>query len=150
VSHSFTNLLYHLVYATKDRHPWLQPDVRPGLFRELGELVRAEGGIPLRINGVEDHVHLLVKLRQDRCLADVLRVLKSRSSFWIHKTFAGLECFGWQTGYGAFTVSQSQVERVSLYIDKQEEHHRTKGYREELRSLLQMHGIDFNEEDLWD
>src|SRR5437879_4392210 len=142
MSHSFTNLLYHLVYSTKERRPWLVPEVREPLFKVLGDLIRDEGGIPFIINGVEDHVHLRVKLRQDRALSDVLLAIKAKSSGWIHKTFAQLEAFAWQTGYGAFTVSQSQLERVRRYIQNQDEHHRNKPYQDELRGLLIAHDIE--------
>jgi REP element-mobilizing transposase RayT len=150
VGHSFTNLLYHLVFSTKERRPWLDPEVRGPLFGELGNLVRGEGGVPFIVNGVADHVHLLVKLRQDTALSVVLRVLKAKSSGWLHKNFSHLAGFAWQTGYGAFTVSQSQMEKVREYIGDQEEHHRNKPFRDELVSLLQAHRIDFSEEDLQD
>jgi REP element-mobilizing transposase RayT len=150
MSHSFTNLLYHLVFSTKERYPWLDGKVRPAVLKELGDLIRAEGGIPLIMNGVEDHVHLLVKLRQDRAVSHVLRALKAKSSGWIHRTFPDLASFAWQTGYGAFTVSHSQVERVRLYIANQEEHHRNNPFKNEFVALLKAHEIEYIEEDLWD
>jgi REP element-mobilizing transposase RayT len=150
VSHSFTNLLYHLVFSTKERRPWLDEQVRVPVCEYLGGLVRDEGGISLIVNGVADHVHLLVKLRQDKALSEVLRAIKAGSSGWIHRKFPGHEHFAWQTGYGAFTVSQSQVKRAREYIARQEEHHRNKPFRQELLEFLKAHEIDYNEEDLWD
>ena len=150
MSHSFTNLLYHLVFSTKHRHPWLDADVRPPLFAYLGGLVREMRGLPLIVNGVPDHVHLLVKLKQDRSLADGVRTLKAKSSAWVHKTFAARTGFAWQTGYGAFSVSQSQAERVRSYIADQEAHHRNRPFCEEFRALLRAHGVEFTEEELWD
>jgi REP element-mobilizing transposase RayT len=150
MSHSFTNLLYHLVFSTKERRPWLEGEMRPRVFAYLGGLIRAERGIALCINGMPDHVHLLVKLKQDKAVADVLRTLKAKSSGWIHKTFPGLRCFAWQTGYGAFSVSQSQVEKVRTYIQNQEEHHRHKPFQKEFIALLKAHGMEYAEEDLWD
>ncbi len=149
MAHSFTNLLYHLVFSTKERQPWLDPDMRPRLFPYLGGLIREEGGIALIVNGVADHVHLLVKLRPDRAVADVLRALKAGSSFWVHKTFLNHDHFAWQTGYGAFTVSQSQVETVRSYIQRQEEHHRTRPFRDEFAALLRAHGMQVPEEAMW-
>jgi REP element-mobilizing transposase RayT len=150
MSHSFTNLLYHIVFSTKERNCWLSAEVRPRLFAYLGGLIREQGGIALAINGMPEHVHLLAKLRQDEAVSNVVRAVKANSSGWIHRTFAGLSQFAWQTGYGAFTVSQSQVERVRVYIARQEEHHRNRPYQDEFRSLLRAHDIDFTEEELWD
>src|SRR5579883_845720 len=99
-SHSYTNLLYHLVFSTKERQPWLTAEVAPEVFARLAELIRAEEGFPLMVNGVQDHVHLLGKLHQSHAVAAVLRALKAKSSGWIHKSFPSLDCFSWQTGYG--------------------------------------------------
>ncbi len=142
---SCTNLLYHIVFATKNRHPWLAPDIRPRVHEYLGGIVRGAGGIALAIGGTEDHVHLLIKTRADQSIADVVRIIKANSSGWVHDTFAGLREFGWQDGYGAFTVSQSQVEALQRYIANQEEHHRRYSFREEFIRLLQAHGIEFDE-----
>jgi REP element-mobilizing transposase RayT len=150
MSHSFTNLIYHAVWATKGRQPWLADEVRPGLFGLLGRLVKELHGITLIVNGMPDHVHLLLKLRPDKAVADVVRRLKARSSFWVHKTYPDRSDFAWQTGYGLFTVSESQVEVVRRYIHDQEEHHRTRPFPEELRALLRAHGLPFKEEDLWE
>ena len=149
-SHSYTNLLYHLVFSTRERQPWLSAEVAPGVFARLAELIRAEEGIPLIVNGVEDHVHLLVKLHQSHAVADVVRALKAKSSGWIHRTFPALECFSWQTGYGAFSVSQSQVPRVKEYIRDQEKHHRTKAFQVEFIDLLKVHDVEYIEDELWD
>jgi REP element-mobilizing transposase RayT len=150
MSHSFTNLIYHLVWATKGRQPWLDGEMQPRLFGLLEHLVRQEQGIALIINGMPDHVHLLLKLRQDKAVADVVRWLKARSSFWVHKTYPPRREFAWQTGYGLFTVSQSQVETVPRYIGNQQEHHRTRPFADEFRALLRAHGIAYDEEDLWE
>jgi REP element-mobilizing transposase RayT len=149
MSHSFTNLLYHAVWATKGRQPWLTAEIQPDLWAVLGNLVKEEQGIPLIINGMPDHVHLLVKLRQDTAVSDVIRHLKARSSFWIHKD-CWREEFAWQTGYGLFTVSESQVATVRRYIVNQEEHHRQRPFAEEYKALLRAHGIPFREEDQWE
>jgi putative transposase len=150
MSHSFTNLLYHIVFSTKERHPWLASEVAPRVFAYLGGIVREQGGIALIVNGIADHVHLLTKLHQDHPVSGFVRAVKAGTSLWIHKTFPTMESFAWQTGYGAFTVSSSRVESVRAYIQNQEEHHRNKPFQEEFRELLQKHGIEFKEEELWD
>jgi REP element-mobilizing transposase RayT len=150
MSHSFTNLLYHLVFATKERQPWLGDALRPDLFDLLGGLVRRSRGLPLEINGMPDHVHLLVKLRPDVRLCDVVRALKARSSFWAHQAGPELEGFAWQTGYGGFSVSHSQVEVVRRYIRNQETHHRTVTFDDEMRKLVRLHGLEVEEQALWE
>jgi REP element-mobilizing transposase RayT len=150
MAHSFTNLLYHIVFATKDRHPWLAEALRPDLFAYLAGAVRDEGGIPLIVNGMPEHAHVLAKLRPDRALADVVSVVKSRSSGWLHRTQPDLSAFVWQTGYGGFTVSQSQVETVRRYIENQEKHHRAMPFVVEYRKLLLAHGYEPDEEMLWE
>jgi putative transposase len=150
MSHSHTNLLYHFVFSTKERRPFLHAEIRPRVFEYLGGAIRGEGGIALLVGGMPDHVHILCKLRQDKAVAEVMRDVKANSSGWIHRTFPELRDFAWQAGYGAFTVSQSQVERVRLYIANQEEHHRKYSFQEEFIRLLKAHGIEYDERYLWE
>src|SRR5579885_589771 len=100
---TFLSLHYHIVFSTKDRRPLIRPEWRPHLHEYLGGTVRALGGVPEIIGGVEDHVHLLVGLRATHCLADVMCELKKASSIWVIKNHD--HQFGWQDGYSAFTVS---------------------------------------------
>ena len=120
-------------------------DVQGRLYEYIGGIVRGLGGISLGINGMDDHVHLLTKLRPDKAVSDVLRDLKANSSGWMHDVFPELKDFSWQRGYGAFTVSASQVEKVREYIAKQEEHHRKQDFRDEFIGLLRKNGVEFNE-----
>src|SRR5262245_58339721 len=113
---SFTNLLYHLVFSTKHREPLLYADMRPRLYEYLGGAIRDERGIALAIGGTADHVHIFTKLRQDKAVSDVVRGIQANSSGWIHRTFPELQHFAWLEGYGAFTLSQSQVDRVKEYL----------------------------------
>jgi REP element-mobilizing transposase RayT len=147
---SFTSLHYHFVFSTKLREPTITPDLRPRLYDYLGGIIRDEGGVLLAAGGVADHVHLLVRLRQETAVADLLRVAKANSSKWVHETFPGSARFGWQAGYGAFTVSYSQVAAVKGYIGRQEEHHRRVTFQDEFRKFLIKHGIEFDEQYLWD
>jgi len=114
------------------------------IYAYLGGVIRTLDGAPEAIGGVVDHVHLLVGLRATHTLADVLRELKSVSSKWVHEEM-GVRSFAWQEGYGAFTVSASQLENVRRYIQQQEEHHRTRTFREEYLALLQRSGAEFDE-----
>jgi len=150
MSQSYCNLLYHLVFSTKHREPWLHDDISTRTHKYLGGALRRERGVALIVGGTSDHVHILAKLRQDKPVSDVLRDIKSNSSGWIHETFADLPQFGWQTGYGAFTVSSSQVEKVRRYILKQEQHHKKRSFKDEFIALLDAHGIEYDERYLWD
>ncbi len=143
---SYTCLHYHLVFSTKDRVPAITPEVEPRLWEYLGGIVRGLKGIPIQIGGVADHVHLLVTLRQEPALMDVLRDLKAGSSGWIHDTFPGMGAFAWQDGYGAFTVSHSATGVVKAYIANQNAHHKKMSSKDELRRLFEKHGIPFKEE----
>src|SRR5258708_4705187 len=123
MSDSYTNLLYHIVFSTKDRRPLITRESEPQLYEYVGGIIRSMGGISLALNGTEDHLHLLTKLRPDRALSYVLRDLKANATGWMHDVFPLLSDFCWQRGYGAFTVSPSNVEVVSRYIARQKEHH---------------------------
>ncbi|MFN2498156.1 MAG: transposase [Pyrinomonadaceae bacterium] len=103
------------------------------------------GGISLELNGTEDHVHLLAKLRADRSLSDVLRDLKANATGWMHDVFPLLKDFSWQRGYGAFTVSQSNVKEVRNYIARQKEHHAKVTFRDEFIQFLKINGIEYDE-----
>ena len=116
MSDSYTNLLYHIIFSTKDREPLITLDYESRLYHYIGGINRGVGGISLELNGTEDHVHLLAKLRPDIALSSVLRDLKANATGWMHDVFPSLRDFSWQRGYGAFTVSQSNVEDVRHYI----------------------------------
>ena len=111
MSQSYCNLIYHIVFSTKTHQSWLQDEIRARIHEYLGGAIRGEGGVALVVGGTSDHVHILAKLRQDHALSDVMRKAKAHSSGWMHKTFPELRKFGWQAGYGAFTVSQSVTDR---------------------------------------
>ncbi len=147
---SYTCLHYHLVFSTKGRLPTITPEIRPRLWEYLGGIVRGVGGTALQIGGTDDHVHLLVTLRQQPALADFMRALKASSSGWVHDTFPEASEFRWQTGYGAFTVSHSGLDAVTAYIANQDEHHKERTFQDEFRTLLVKHGIAFDEKYLWD
>jgi len=134
MSQSFTNLLYHIIFTTKDRRPLIKDDYQPQLYDYIGGIIRGTGGVSLGINGTENHVHVLAKLRPDRALSDVLRDLKSNATGWMHDLFPSLADFCWQRGYAAFTVSQSHVDRVQGYLLRQKEHHQRVSFRDESSS----------------
>ena len=99
MAHSYTQLLYHIIFSTKERQPWLSDaDVRKRVHANIGARIRDEGGVPLSIGGIEDHVHILAKLRQDKAISAVIGAIKACSSGWIHREFPDLAAFAWQVG----------------------------------------------------
>jgi putative transposase len=147
--HSYTALLVHIVFSTKNRLPSLSPELASRLFPYIGGIVKERKGVPLIINGPADHLHLLLSVPATESIADLLRVLKTNSSRWVHEQFPAHRRFGWQTGYAAFTVSTSNLEHVRDYIATQEEHHRKVSFREELIAFLRKHGLAYDERELW-
>jgi REP element-mobilizing transposase RayT len=147
---TYTNLLYHIVFSTKNRKPFIQPDLRDELYPYLGGAIRDEGGILLERGGMSDHVHLLVKLPATIAFADFLRTIKANSSGWVRKRPDFPTGFAWQVGYAAFTVSESQAEFVRRYIQNQERHHRRRTFKQELVTLLKKNRIEYEEIYLWD
>jgi putative transposase len=141
---TFTNLLYHLVFSTKQRLPLIQEDLADELYRYIGGIIRNEGGALLEIGGMPDHVHILLKMKPIGSVSDMLRDIKAGSSKWINESRRLSTGFNWQDGYSAFTVSESQVESVRRYIRNQHEHHRIAPFTEELLELLKRHGVAFD------
>jgi putative transposase len=140
---SYTNLLYHIVYGTKGRLPLITDETKPRLHEYLGGTVRGLGGIAFEINGMNDHVHLLVKIPPSVAVSDFMRDLKSNSSK------KGKELtnnkFGWQRRFGAFTVSESQFEIIRIYIKNQEEHHEKFDFKHEFEMLLKGNNIEVDD-----
>jgi REP-associated tyrosine transposase len=145
MSQSFTNLLYHLIFSTKDRRPLIKLDYQPRLYDYIGGVIRSTGGISPGVNGMEDHVHVLAKLRPDRALADVLRELKANATGWMHNVFPRLSDFSWQRGYAAFTVSQSNLRQVQRYLANQKQHHHQVSFRDEFIRFLKVNRIEYDE-----
>jgi REP-associated tyrosine transposase len=142
---AYCNLLYHLVFSTKDRRPLIDPKIKPRLREYVRGIVREEEGELLEFGGVADHVHLLVRLPSTRAVADALRMIKANSSKWVNEIVRHGPRFAWQEGYAAFTVSQSQVPRLLTYIGGQEKHHRKVDFRSELVALLRRNGVAFED-----
>jgi REP-associated tyrosine transposase len=143
--HSFSSSLHHCVFATKGRQAVLTPQLRERLWPYVGGIARENGMTALAIGGVADHVHVLLSLPATMSLAKAMQLLKGNSSKWIHETFPELRSFAWQEGYGAFSIGVSGIKETRAYIQNQEEHHRTRTYREEVIMFLQRHGLPFDD-----
>ena len=150
MAHTFTHLLTHIIFSTKDRRPVLDADLKARLFPYLGGIIRAHDGKALIINGPADHVHILASLAAKHSLSDLMRELKADSSGWVHKNFPNQHAFAWQIGYGAFSVSHSSLAEVEKYIARQEEHHRKVSFQEEFVAFLKRHEMEYDERFLWE
>jgi putative transposase len=142
MAHTYAAIHIHAVFSTKQRHPYLTDEVKAELLPYLaGSLLRMKAK-PVLVNGPRDHVHLLFSLPPVLPLADVMEKLKANSSKWAHSRWG--KPFAWQTGYAAFSVSQSNVASVRNYIANQEQHHRKMTFQEEVLALLKRHGVEYD------
>jgi REP element-mobilizing transposase RayT len=148
---SLADVVIHIVFSTKTRVPFLKLTV----LRErldayiVGTLMNLD--CPSIITrSVEDHIHILCHLSRTISIGQLIKEIKTSSSAWVKQQDPHLDDFYWQAGYGAFSVSRSNVEQVKQYIANQEEHHRTRTFQEEFRLLLQRHGIEYDERYVWD
>jgi REP element-mobilizing transposase RayT len=144
------SILIHFVWSTKNRLPVITPEIKPRLHAYLGGILAKVDAAGLCVNGVEDHVHVYASLPSTITIADAVSVLKSNSTRWVHETFPDTEAFAWQHGYGAFSVSLSEDERVRAYILGQEAHHRQRSFQDEYRAFLRRHNMEWDERYVWE
>jgi REP element-mobilizing transposase RayT len=135
----------HCVWSTHQRETVLIPSVRERLWPYLGGIAREHEMKALAIGGVSDHVHVLLSLPSKISTAKAMQLIKGNSSKWLSETFPELRSFSWQEGYGAFSIGVSGVDATKRYILSQEEHHRTRSFRDELKMILKKHGMTFDE-----
>lgn len=143
--HSFVSCLMHIVFSTKDRRPFITPKLQERLWPYLGGIARENKIRAIRIGGVADHVHLLLSLPSTLSVSKAVQLIKGNSSKWIHETFPELREFGWQEGYGAFSVGVSVQDATIAYIENQVEHHRRQTFDEELKAILEKHSIEYDD-----
>ena len=146
---SLSNVLLHVIFSTKDRAPFLRD---PQLRKELnGYLIGTLQNIEcpsLQVGAVADHIHVLCRLSRTKTIAGLIEDMKTESSKWVKQQ--GVGNFYWQSGYAAFSVSASNIDRVKRYIENQETHHRTHTFQDELRAFLRKHKVEFDERYVWD
>ncbi len=145
---TYTQIYYHLVFATKNRDPVLEKAGREEFFRYVWGILRNKDCHLYRINGVEDHVHVLTSLHPTATLAGLVKDIKVATNEWINSKLIFPRFEAWQEGYGAFTVSHGDKDRLIDYIKGQEEHHRTVSFLDEYRRLLNEAGIELDEKHL--
>lgn len=144
MAHTYSNILVHALFSTKDRTPLLDAELKPELFSYMGGIITQLRGKPLLIGGPKDHVHLLFVLPCSLSVADLMEKVKANSSKWANKRWQRRCHFAWQTGYTAFSVSQSNLDAVKKYIASQETHYRRITYQEEVLAFLKKHEIAYD------
>ena len=148
MSHSHANLLSHIVFSTQGHLPLITSDIKSELFDYMGGLVKELKGKPVIINGMNDHVHMLILLPPNIHLSESMRFVKANSSRWVKQRFG--KKFAWQKGFGAFSVSRSSVDAVVKFIRNQEQHHKGFDFKWEFVSLLDKNDVEYDERYLWD
>ncbi len=150
MANTFTSLHYHVIFGTKHREPWISHDIEDRIWKFLGCFARENGMKALLIGGMPVHIHLALALPPTKSVSKALQLLKGSSSKWIKDTQPRMRGFAWQDGYGAFSVSKSNLPEVITYIQSQREHHRVKTFQEEFLAFLVRHGVEYDERYLWD
>ncbi len=143
-------LFYHIVFSTKNRQRWLTDGFREEVFAYMAGTAKDLHGFAIKVGGFYDHAHLLVRVPAKIAVADFVGQLKANTSKHINDTSGVIRKFGWQDGYGAFTVSVSVKDRVVAYIENQMEHHRKQSFEDEYLSLLKKHEIESDERYVFD
>ena len=144
MSHSYVSNLMHCTFSTKDRYPIIDSQLEANLWPYIGGIARNNRMKALAIGGTIDHLHALLSLPSTMSFAKAVQLIKGGSSKWIHDTFPQYRKFEWQDGYGAFSVSASQVKRTIAYIHNQKEHHRQRSFQDEFLKLLDKHGVNYD------
>ncbi len=144
MSHSYVSNLMHCTFSTKEQYPFISPDLESRLWPYIGGIARENRMKALASGGTDDHLHALLSLPGMMSFAKAVQLIKGGSSKWVHGTFPAMEKIQWQEGYGAFSVSSSQVPKTIAYINNQKAHHRKKTFKKEFLELLNKHGIEYD------
>ena len=149
MSQSLSQLYVHIIFHTKYNQPLIGADVEEELYAYIGGIIKANNSIPIKINGIEDHIHILATMSKNIALSKFVEEIKRNSSRWIKTKGEKYHSFSWQGGYAGYSVSQSIVERVKKYIENQKEHHKKVSFKEEYIQFLNEYNVDYDEDYLW-
>ena len=142
MSHSYAKVWLHVVFSTKNRQPLINPDLEKKLFEFLNtESDKLECRLKA-INGMPDHIHMLMRISPKIAIAEIIKQLKGASSYWVNHEDMTREKFSWQTGYGVFSVSESQLIKVESYIKNQKTHHKKCSFQGEYTEFIKVHGLN--------
>jgi REP element-mobilizing transposase RayT len=150
MANTYSQIYLHFVFSTKNRSPMIATDVEARVWAYIGGVAKHHNITPIQIGGIETHVHALVSVPTTMSSSQCAKALKGDSSYGIRREFAGMSDFGWQDGYGVFSVSYSAIASVAEYIRDQREHHSARSFEEEYVALLNKHGIEYDEKYLFD
>ena len=150
MANTYSCLFYHIVFGTKHRQSFINQEIENRVWSYIGGIARTHTLTAVQIGGIENHVHALVLARPIHSPSQIAQWLKGESSKWIHTEFPRLISFGWQDGYGVFSVSRSKVPDVIEYIKNQREHHQRESFEEEYERLMELHGVDYDKNYLLD
>ncbi len=147
---AYTQIFIHLIFAVKYRDKLLKREIRPELFSYMSGIITNRRHKSIIINGMPDHIHILLGLHTDDKISDLVGCLKKESSKFINTNYGFRDKFHWQDGYGAFSYSKSQLENVYRYIQNQEMHHKVLTFKDEYSGLLKKYEIEYDEKYLFD
>ena len=150
MSQSLANIIIHVIFSTKFRKPLILPEIRSSLYNYLGGTILKLNSYLHEIGGIEDHVHLLLSLSRTMSASQLVEEIKKSSTKWIKTQGTSYQNFAWQKGYGAFSVSQSNLDSAKVYIQNQDEHHKKITFENEYRRFLTQYNIPFDERYVWD
>ncbi len=150
MAHSYKVHYFHWIWSTKGRKPLINIELQPKLYAYIFGILRNNHAELLEIGGMQEHVHLLVEIKNLDRYSEVIRDVKASSSLWIHKNFPSLKDFAWQKGFASYSVSYSALEKVKQYIENQPEHHATISFEEEYRIFLERHNLKYDSRFIFD
>ena len=150
MAQSLSNVLLHLVFSTKNRHPWIDVEIDEELFKYTAGICRELGCPSHKIGAYDDHIHIACSLSRTIAISKLVEEIKTGSSKWIKTQGDRYGGFAWQNGYGAFSIGQSQLNDLRRYIGNQREHHRNRSFQDEFRELLTRYGVEHDERYVWD
>ena len=145
MTNTYTSLHYHIVFSTKDREPWIVPEIEDRVWSYMASVARRYEMMPAKVGGLDDHIHLVVALPPTLAISKAVQLPKGSSSRWIRQTFPALDAFHWQDGYGAFTVSTSVLPATIDYVERQRATHERRTFQQEFRALLRVHEVAHDE-----
>lgn len=145
MANTYTQIHVQTVFAVQNQKSLIDDEWKDDLYKYITAIIQNNDHKLLQINGMQDHIHCLFGLRPVQSLSDLMKQVKQDSSKWINQNHLAKDSFSWQEGFGAFSYSKSQLPRVIKYIQNQQEHHKTRTFREEYLSLLKTHGVDYDE-----
>ena len=149
MAQTLVSLLVHIVFSTKNREPFITPEIEPKLFSYVGGILKNHESRLLDVGGTPDHLHPLISQSKNASLSSLMKDVKKDSSLWIKTKDRQFRNFHWQDGYGGFSIGKSDIPRLKEYFASQKEHHRRRTFKEELIGFLDEYGIAYDERYLW-